>query len=274
MKTLAVILHHNTVKLTNDLYRLLAPEQQSGNYDLIVVDNGSDKGKESEYTTYKLDVNAYFGGALNSAMETLMENPEYDSLLFLNNDLIVGNNFVKGLRGEAGFYEQDVLNYDVVTPSIIQPEFTQNHWKQMLNWGSPKARRVQWIDLQCPLLSRRLVQHIHDTVFKTEGYYIDPLMIRGWGIDVWLGMVCEQQGWKTCVCDHVPAVHLGSMTMKSLNNVSEYCHLAEWGMFEFFQKNLLMTEFNEMRKWAEEYVYPNTTTPPEWVGQWKMKTHE
>jgi hypothetical protein len=271
MKTLAVILHHNTVKYTNDLYELLAPDQKSGDYNLIVVDNGSDPSKQSEYTTFKLDRNVYFGGALNACMEMMMENPNYDSLLFLNNDLIVGNNFVKGLRETQCACDDGVFGYDVVTPSIIQPELTQNHWKQMLNWASSKPRRVQWIDLQCPLLSRRFVQNIHNTVFKTEGHYIDPLMIRGWGIDVWFGVLCDQQGWKTCVCDHVPAIHLGSMTMKAMNNVSEYCRLAEQGMFDFFQKNGMMKEFTEMRKWAEEYTYPNTNTPSEWVVNWPKK---
>jgi hypothetical protein len=248
MKTLAIILHYNTPQYTDALFEILEPEQKSGNYDLIVLDNGSDEGKKSKYNSHTLDTNVYFGGGLNAAMDWMMAVPDYDSLLFLNSDLIVGNNFVKALRGDA------FLNgWDVSSPCIIQPEKTQNHWKQMLPWGSSRGREVRWIDLQCPLISRRFVQHIHDT--KTTENYIDPLLIRGWGIDMWLGIICETQGWRTGVCDHVPAVHLGSMTMKSLNNVSEYCQLAEKGMYEFFQKNLLMKEFGEMKNWGEQYKY-------------------
>ena len=256
MKTLAVILHHNTPQYTDVLYELLEPEQESGNYDLVVIDNGSDVGKGSKYATHKLDENVFFGGGIDSAMRLVLESNDYDSLLFLNSDLIVGKNFVKSLRLGAGYHNvpnvENPINYDIVSPCIIQPEKTQNHWKQMLSWGMTETRKVKWIDLQCPLISRRFIQHIHDT--KTTENYIDPLLIRGWGIDVLFGIICKAQGWKVGVCGNVPVVHLGSMTMKSLGNTNEYCRLAEQGMNEYFQKNQLMKEFNEMRKWAETYT--------------------
>lgn len=245
MKTLAVILHHNTPQYTNVLYELLSPEQGKY-YDLIVVDNGSSPDKESIYTTYKLEDNVFFGGGLNACMGMVMENEEYDSLLFLNSDLIVGNKFVESLRREA------FLNgYNVLSPCIIQPEKTQNHWLQMQPWGVRGSREVRWIDLQCPLISRKFIRHIHEA--RTTDNYIDPLLIRGWGVDVYFGIICETQGWTTGVCDNVPAVHLGSMTMKALDNVNEYCRLAEQGMYEFFNKNHLITEFKNMRLWAEKY---------------------
>ncbi len=245
MKTLTVILHHNTTKYTDDLYELLAPDQKEGNYDLVVVDNGSDPDKGSQYTTYKLEDNVFFGGGLNAAMELVLENTEYDSLLFLNNDLIVGKNFVKSLR----FIGRPDC-YDVVSPCIIQPEKTQNHWSQMLPWGY-WVRSVKWVDLQAPWISRRLIEHLNG--IKTSENIIDPLLIRGWGIDVYLGIICEINGWKTGVCDQIPAVHLGSMTMKALNNVNDYCRLAEQGMGEFFYSKGLLNKFNEMRFWAETY---------------------
>jgi len=171
---------------------------------------------------------------------------DYDSLLFLNNDLIVSNNFVSSLRKE-------LTKYDVVSPCIIQPEKIQIHWPQMQSWCMNTTREVRWIDLQCPLISKRFIQHMQST--KTIDNYIDPLLIRGWGIDVFFGIICETQGWKTGVCDYVPAVHLGSMTMKALNNVNEYCRLAERDMIEFFNKYYLMKEFAEMRTWAETYTH-------------------
>jgi hypothetical protein len=223
MKTLAVILHHNTPQYTDVLYELLEPEQASGEYDLVVVDNGSEIDKRSKYITYHLEENVFFGGGLNASMELVIEDENYDSLLFLNSDLIVGRNFVQSLRKEAIRTECNILS-----PCIIQPEKTQNHWLQMLPWGTNGTREVRWIDLQCPLISKKFIRHIHDN--KTTDNYIDPLLIRGWGIDMYFGIVCETQGWKTGVCDNVPIVHLGSMTMKALNNVNEYCRLAESNM--------------------------------------------
>jgi len=248
VKTLAVILHHNTPQYTDVLYEMLALEQYVGGYELVVVDNGSSSDKTSKYTTYRLENNVFFGGGLNASMQMVMENDEYDSLLFLNSDLIVGKNFVGSLRDAW----RSGLGFEVVSPCIIQPEKIQNHWLQMLPWGQSKTREVRWIDLQCPLISKKFIRHIHDT--KTTENYIDSLLIRGWGIDMYFGIICETQGWKTGVCDNVPAVHLGSMTMKVLDNVNSYCRLAEQGMYEFFQKAQLTKEFIEMKQWGENYI--------------------
>lgn len=246
MKTLAVILHHNTPQYTDTLYRLLNSDYDKlGGYDLVVIDNGSDPAKKSQFTTYELDQNVFFGGGLNAAMELMLENEEYDSLLFLNSDLIVGGNFVRGLRHWLGVY-------DVISPCIIQPELTQNNWRQMLPWATTGIREVEWIDLQAPLISRRFVESLKSQT-KEEEPMIPLSLIRGWGIDVWFGILSKKQGWKTGVCDNVPAIHLGSMTLKALGNTNEYCRLAEQGMVEFVQQNNLSTQFNEMRYHAQKY---------------------
>ncbi len=246
MKTLAVILHHNTPQYTDTIYRLLNSDYDKlGGYDLVVIDNGSDVNKGSQFATYKLDMNVYFGGGLNAAMELVLESKDYDSLLFLNSDLIVGGNFVRSLRTE-------LTTFDVVSPCIIQPELTQNHWRQMLPWGQPKTRSVEWIDLQAPLISRRFIELLASQT-KEGDSMIPQSLIRGWGIDVWFGILCKQQGWKTGVCDYVPAIHLGSMTLKALGNTNEYCRLAEQGMAEFVHKNNLESQFSEMRLHSQEY---------------------
>ena len=64
-KTLAVILHYNTPQYTDVLYEMLEPEQKSGNYDLLVMDNGSSSDKKSKYTSLEISENIYFGGAMN-----------------------------------------------------------------------------------------------------------------------------------------------------------------------------------------------------------------
>ena len=251
MKTLAVILHHNTPQYTDALYELLEPEQKSGNYNLLVMDNGSSADKKSKYASLEVNENVYFGGAMDILFRDICTGEcgdgEYDSLLFLNSDLIVGKNFVKSLRTEM-----TLLNmFDIISPCIIQPEKTQNHWNQMWSWGTDITRNVKWIDLQSPLISKRFIEYLNKN--KTSENIIDPLFLRGWGIDIWFGIMAEKAGFSTGVCDFVPAVHLGSATLKVLGNTNEYCQLAEQGMYEFFNKNNLMNEFIGMRKWAENY---------------------
>jgi hypothetical protein len=237
-KTLVIILHYNTTFYTDQLYEMLAPSAGS-DYDLSVIDNGSDKGRESKYADYRLDTNVYFGGGLNAAFDLFLESPQYDSLMFLNSDLIVhGESFIKNLR-------RALPTYDLISPCVYQPEKTQNHWRQMLNWGNQNYRDVKWIDLQSPLFSRKFIDKVRT---------VDDLLLYGWGIDVLFGILAEQYNMKACVVDSVPVVHLGSATMKEMNIVNKYCRKAEEGQREFFLRNGLMNKAVEFRTWAENYT--------------------
>jgi GT2 family glycosyltransferase len=114
-KTLVTILNHNQPKITDDLYSMLEKY-----YDVVIVDNGSKKENFSKDTKLWLKENRFFGGALNEIISYMLEKDEYDSLLFLNNDLILhGYNFVEALR--AGLDQ----GFDLVSPCIIQPHGDQ-----------------------------------------------------------------------------------------------------------------------------------------------------
>ena len=115
MKTLAVIYNHNLPEMTNKLWEELKPHERD-DYDLILIDNGSTDEGKSKYTTHETGQNTYFGGALNIALQFFLDSTEYDSLLSLNNDLVLqGNNFVKTLREEM--FSND---FKIVSPSVLQ----------------------------------------------------------------------------------------------------------------------------------------------------------
>src|SRR6056300_1438316 len=154
-KTLAVILHYNTPEMTDRLFGQLKPYEKE-DYDLVVLDNGSPESGRSLNTTYRSPQNVYFGGGLNMTMQLVLDNPQYDSLLFLNSDLIVhGYNFVSTLRKEM--FKND---YKIISPAVMQPEQNQCFWPTMHNWQSTQTRDVPWIDFQCPLIHRDLIEEI------------------------------------------------------------------------------------------------------------------
>ena len=241
MKTLACILEYNSPQLTDTLYELLDPYQSDG-YDLMVLDNGSDQDKISKYASLRSEQNVYFGGGLNIMFDYMLNNPEYDSLLFLNNDLVTtGQNFVKTLRNEM----KD--GFEIISPCNIQPEKTQNHWKQMHCWCKQTVREVKWADQQGPLISRKFIEEVKE---------IDPLLIWGWGIDVLFGIIAEKKGWKTGVVDYAPVIHLGSIAIKSNQQnpeMREYFKNADKFQWEYFQKNGIVDKVLEFKRWAENY---------------------
>jgi len=242
-KSLVAILHYNSVKYTDALYEILKPYERE-DYDLIVIDNGSDPEKTSKYTTFKLDENVYYGGGLDVTMNYFLENPQYDSMVLLNSDLIVhGYNFIKSLRKEL-FSEEDLV---VVSGCVLQPEKGQCHWKANHNWGSKTIRYVPWIDYQCAFLKRKFVEEVKGFGSKF-----------GWVQDIMTGIICEEKEWKIGVCDWVPIIHFGNGSVKDNSHdpiISQYNQLAEQEMVQYFQDKGLWNEFLYQRQKGENYKH-------------------
>jgi hypothetical protein len=243
MKTLAVIYNHNMPEMTDMLWESLKP-YENNDYDLILIDNGSKPEGKSKYTTYETEKNCYFGGALNLALQLFQESNKYDSLLSLNNDLILqGPNFIKTLRNEM--FQN---NYKIVSPCVLQVE-NQCKWKYMHCWNSNTIREVKWVDFQAPLLHKDFIEKIKQ--YPNE-------LIYGWGQDILSGIICEQEGWKVGVVDKCPLIHHSAQTYKegkSDLDLTTYCRNAEGGMFNYFQNKNLMDKFNEFRHLSANYKY-------------------
>ena len=241
--TLAVIINHNRRAYTDQLYDALFPFQQDGDYELVVLDNGTpDPEERSKYTTYETESNCYYGGAVNLIFEMFLQT-EHDSLMILNNDVILhGYNFVRALRDQM-----NTEDYDLVSPAALQPEVGQCYWPQMHNWGYSSIRPVKWVDFMCPMLSRRLVEEI--------GQY-DTELIYGWGQDAYAGIVCENNGWRVGVYDPTTIIHMSSQTFrdgKSDITHSEYSQKAMQGMVSYFNRVGLGQKLNEYRTWGRTY---------------------
>jgi len=235
MKTLAVILHYETCEFTERLYNQLKPYEEN-TYDLVILDNNS-KNKP-KYPYISSPQNLFFGGGLNLTFQWVLDNKEYDSLLFLNSDLIVhGKNFVKALKS---YLKED---YKIVSPSIIQPSLEQCYWPTMNNWYQKEIREVPWVDFQCPL--------IHRDIIETIKQYEDELLY-GWGNDVYSGIICKENNWKIGVADIISAVHIGGGTIKKTNSKT-YNAMANQGMYSFFKKIDKLDELDQMRNLARNY---------------------
>lgn len=246
MKTAAFILNHNLPDYTDMLYESLKPYERT-DYDLFVIDNGSSKEGKSKHTSLELEENVYFGGGFNAAMQYTLENKEYDSMMFLNNDLTVHPyNFVKELR------EEMLSGYDIVSPSFYNVEAKQQcFWKTMHSYCDGSIREVPFIDFQCPLISRRLLEEIKE---------IHQSLIMGWGIDFMFALTAKDKRWKLGVVDRCCVLHHNSLTVKlgvAGIDIPTYCRLAEEGQYKFFQKNNLLQDYTQLRTKAQTYEYNN-----------------
>jgi hypothetical protein len=195
-KTLVIILNHNLPELTNWLYYSLKKFQDE-THDILVMDNGSKPDLIPSYTQIRLKKNYFWGGALNEAFKLVLENREYDSMMFLNNDIeLTPEIFVRSMR-EAMFAN----DFAIVSPCIAGKPLP---WRQMQNWGSRIPRIVQWIDNPAPLFHRKIIEAIRQ--FPEELYI-------GWGQEMICYDTCVEHGWKTAVCDHIAILHQGKQTL-------------------------------------------------------------
>jgi len=248
-KTLAAIINYNARAYTDQLYDSLAPYKRD-DYDIMVLDNGTPNPSEvSRYTTHKSPINTYYGGALNLIFREFLSLPEYDSLMVFNNDIILhGYNFIRDFRNEM-----ITNNYlKVISPSALQPERTQCHWRQMHQWGSISNRKVRWVDFMCPFFTRELVEEIKQ---------FDMQLMYGWGQDLYTGVICEQKSttfmpWEIYVSDIHTIVHMSSQTYKdgrSDISESEYATKAMNGMNSYFARIGMSDKLQEFRQYGETY---------------------
>jgi hypothetical protein len=212
MKTLAIILNYNTGDMTDKLYEFLSDVTKEI-CDLIVFDNNSKKQSESKYTNIKSKENLYWGGALNKAFDLVLNSDKYDSLIFINSDI---------MPRQENFLNNFILNFrnsdcEILSPSVNEFQHGarggKNHdgrvvWKQMANWRSNKIRYVRMIDLQCPMFSKNIISKIKK---------FDSSLDYGYGQETLLGIFCESVGWKIGVDDRLLIDHKGQASHEIAN---------------------------------------------------------
>jgi hypothetical protein len=237
---LIATLNHNLPQWTDNLVNQIKRDPLFDKCELMVIDNGSSEPL-AQSTTHRLEQNIFFGGGLNAALEYFLTT-NHDYLYFLNNDLVFhGPNFLTTSLREAK--ESDAAVY---SPTIINASVDQCFWKQMWNWGNG-LRKVKWIDFQCPLLRRDILEKIN--------HFPDEL-IYGWGLDFYTGCVSEENNFNTVVSDNNTITHMNSLTFKEnkINiGVSEFCRIAEGNMNEYFRKSEFSSLYYDLRQHGQNY---------------------
>lgn len=248
MKTLAIILHHNTIDITTRLYNELKPYEQDV-YDLIVIDNGSDEDKRFPNAEVFKKKNTFYGGGLREGfLYFRAHKKKYDSLLFLNSDLVVfGPTYVKTLRAALLSHPE----YKIISPAVCGdwngnvPLYMHRH---MNSWGSTKIRQVKYIDFQTPLFHADFVNQID--------YPSD--LVYGIGQDLIAGKLCADRNWKIGVIDWMMAYHMWAYTIRSGNSplkLDSFAQVSNQVLDAYAATNGLSEHIADCLKYGQEYVY-------------------
>lgn len=201
-KTLYVILNHNAGSVSSIYYEELKYYQEQDNFDLLLIDNGSKIAERSIHTTHSFKKNVYFNGAIQWAFKYMLDHPEYEYLVFSNNDIFLhGYRFVENMVTIA-----EDNDFAMVSPCNIEGNAGQNFWPIMHCWYKKEPRVVPWIDFVCPFIHRRLVEEIQQfpTWWRSPSY----------GFDDYCSIICDRKGWKVGVSDLITIFHIGQYTYR------------------------------------------------------------
>jgi GT2 family glycosyltransferase len=238
---LIATLNHNLPVLTDNLVEQLKRDTYFDKCELMVLDNGSTEDL-AKSTTHRVEKNVFFGGGFNIVLDYFLNNTNHEWLYFLNNDLIFhGPSFLT-----TSIENAKAFNAVVYSPSVINASIDQCHWKQMWNWGKG-IREVKWIDFQCPLINRIVLEKIQQ--YPNE-------LIYGWGLDFYTGCITDGHGFKTVVDDTHTICHLNSQTFAQNKidiGVSEFCRNAETNMYNYFRNSDMNSLYLSLRNYGEIY---------------------
>ena len=201
-KTLYVILTHNEKHMSTDYFENLMYYQEQDNFDLVLLDNGSKKENKSIRTTHAFKNNVYFNGAIQWAWKKMLNNPQYEYLVFSNNDIILhGYKFVRTM------VEQMIKgDFAMMSPSLIEFTLGQNYWPAMHCWYKEEPRVTGWIDFTCPFIHRKVVEAI-----EWPKWWRAP----SYGFDDYAAIVCHRNKWKVGVSDIVSVFHYGQHSYRN-----------------------------------------------------------
>ena len=201
-KTLYIILNHNAGQISTIYYEEMKYYQEQDNFDLLLIDNGSKASEKSIHTTHSFKKNVYFNGAIQWAFKYMLDHPEYEYLVFSNNDIFLhGYRFVENMVTIA-----EENNFTMIAPAGIEGNAGQNFWPIMHCWYKKEPRVVPWIDFICPFINRRLIEEIQQfpSWWRTPSY----------GFDDYCSIICNRKGWKIAVSDLMTIFHIGQYTYR------------------------------------------------------------
>lgn len=194
MKLGILILHFNTPELTK---RLADSIQEA-----IVIDNGSDKGKEfkGKNRSFKTVKPLGFTKGWNTAIDGVYK--EFDAFWLMNSDIEVTRQSID--RVKEVLKRKDI---EMFTPSY-------NAWNRSShNQGTGNLRETGFMEFCAPVIKK--------SVFERVGFF-DETFALGYGVELDFIYRAKQKGIKVWVDDGSEFYHIGHQTIGGNGGLLDY----------------------------------------------------
>jgi hypothetical protein len=119
----------------------------------------------------------------------------------------------------------------------------------MGNWKSEEIRLVPWVDFQCPLIHRDLIEKIGGFSSKIKFGYAHHFICA---------FVCEENDWRIGVSDKKLVTHIGAQTATKIWSWTEYFKGATRQMrkyFEFYMNGKYKLKWKSLERQMRKYNF-------------------
>lgn len=202
-----IIVNYNSPKATDDIVEFLLPKVKIP-YNIVVLDNGSDKAERSKYTTNAVDKNRNkIGGVLTGLHLAAKYNPEHCWTISTSMKF---NKFPEDPARQLIYSLNDVRN-----SAAIIPGFT----------GEMKHKTHQAVRAIPGVTYHRVLMGVgpyamFDSAWLDDIGWFDPSLTSSWGVDYELGYLAMEQHRAMLVSDLV-TVQVDE-SGKYVDNLEEY----------------------------------------------------
>lgn len=190
MRIIGLILSYNNPEMTDRLVRNIK-EVFKTNFEFIVLDNGSDKDKKSEFSTHFIEKNVRMTGGFNHGISIIeKEYPDYDGIWFFTNDCFFYDTGRCPLENVKYFLEK-YPQIGILHPSEsneVEVCYDVKHDSTI-----DGAKIVVEYDIVCPVFTKQAI--------KAMGGRFNPAFYQGWGSDHESSYIVRKSGLLV-VIDH------------------------------------------------------------------------
>jgi GT2 family glycosyltransferase len=250
-KTCIIVISHNDAKLTDSLCENIIRNTKT-EFDLFVVETGSDLDKISKYTTLWIKDKIRMTRGFNKGIEYALwrekfENVHYDSFWCLVND--------------AKLNEQDTLSglKNVINKNKdcgqVHPFVSNSISPYQRQIGAEDFYKSSFVEIICPLFTREAI---------IEGMF-DDRFFYGWGLDYEIPYLLHKKGLKTYISNKVSVFHTPSTTVLKNNDTQIKSQQQQFNVSRTNMMSVLIEKYGE--KWGDVFLsaIPNDVSKDAYV---------
>jgi len=210
-----LLINFNLSQMTDELVEQIN-RNTSFPHELFLLDNGSETGEVSKYTTHRVEKNLGLMGGLEFLWLAVRDRSEFDAYWFLCNDLVFdeGRDYLDEMSALHAELSK-ITRVGAITPSYhSDPDSPVPPY--MESDGSDGWRGLVYLEWNAVLVTRELMQDLFWVGFGAVSEHAQQ--------DVVLSFEAWRNGYSVIVMDGLSLVHLGNETFlqqggKVLNGV-------------------------------------------------------